>query len=241
MLRGSDLKVPAVKLTRRIFPAHDMFVLLKCWGQSTFAAQSGLTHKVLLSSQRLVTQFVCPLRHLAKTGPVGIDESNGTGGAGIGTSRAAFAEVALLHLAGSGDVIDRAKRAGDGADLAADTDGLVDHLGASRLVHANGRDRTGMQAPGFIALGAGVGHFLAGHVKVKNLDTRFGGGERAVVVKRTGHFALHTASALVRVDVQHLLHVSLLWVIAPMKCRAYEIEYIAIVGRLGLQFPRGKP
>src|SRR5450759_835938 len=47
MLRGSDLTVPAVKLTRRIFPAQLMFVLLKCWGQSTFAVRRGLTHKFL--------------------------------------------------------------------------------------------------------------------------------------------------------------------------------------------------
>jgi GGDEF domain-containing protein len=43
-------------------------------------------------------------------------------------------------------------------------------------------------------------------VKVKDLDARLGGGENAVVLKGTGHFALQAASAFFRVDVQHLLH-----------------------------------
>jgi hypothetical protein len=68
-----------------------------------------------------------------------------------------------------------------------------------------------MQTPGLVALGAGVGHFFAGVVKVKDLDARLGGGVRAVVLERTSHFALQTAGALVCVDVQHLLHERLLW------------------------------
>jgi hypothetical protein len=90
-----------------------------------------------------------------------------------------------------------------------------------------------MQAPGLVALGAGVGHFFASVVKVKYLDAGFGGGEGAVVLERTGHFALQTASTFVCVNVQHLLHAgSLLWVAALqlLQSLAYEIKYIAIVG-----------
>ena len=47
-------------------------------------------------------------------------------------------------------------------------------------------------------------------VEVEDLDAGFGGGESAIVLEGTGHFALQTAGALVRVDMQHLLHASLL-------------------------------
>jgi hypothetical protein len=67
-----------------------------------------------------------------------------------------------------------------------------------------------MQAPGFVTLGAGVGHFFASVVEIKYLDARFGGGVCAVVLKRTGHFALQAAGTFVRIDVQDFLHVYLL-------------------------------
>jgi hypothetical protein len=54
-------------------------------------------------------------------------------------------------------------------------------------------------------------------VEVKNLDARFGGGESAIVLKRTSHFALQTTGALVGVDMQHFLHVFLL-----RGCGTYE-------------------
>jgi hypothetical protein len=66
-------------------------------------------------------------------------------------------------------------------------------------------------------------------VEVEDFDARFGSSEGAVVLKRTGHLALQTTGALVRVDMQQFLHASLLWVVAPMQCLAYEFEYIAIV------------
>jgi uncharacterized protein (AIM24 family) len=67
-----------------------------------------------------------------------------------------------------------------------------------------------VQAPGFVALGAGVGHFFAGVMEIKHLDARFGGGVCAVVLEGTGHFALQAAGTFVRVDVQDFLHVYLL-------------------------------
>jgi hypothetical protein len=47
-------------------------------------------------------------------------------------------------------------------------------------------------------------------VEVKHLDARFGGGVCAVVLERTGHFALQAAGTFVRIDVQDFLHVYLL-------------------------------
>jgi hypothetical protein len=47
-------------------------------------------------------------------------------------------------------------------------------------------------------------------MKIKHLDARFGGGVCAVVLKRTGHFALQAAGTFVRIDVQDFLHVYLL-------------------------------
>jgi hypothetical protein len=79
-------------------------------------------------------------------------------------------------------------------------------------------------------------------MKIKNLDAGFGRGKGAVVLKRTSHFALQAAGALVCIDVQHFLHVSLLWVAArPMQCLAYELKYIAIVGRTGELSSRDNP
>jgi hypothetical protein len=43
-------------------------------------------------------------------------------------------------------------------------------------------------------------------VEVKNFDAGFGCGKSAVVLKGTGHFALQTACAFVRIDVQYFLH-----------------------------------
>jgi len=88
-----------------------------------------------------------------------------------------------------------------GADLATHAGGLVHHLGAGHLVHRDGFHRAGVQAPGFVALRAGVGHFLAGVVEVKNLDARLRRGVGAVVLERTRHLALQAASAFVGVDV----------------------------------------
>ncbi len=156
----------------------------------------------------LIAKLICPLRHLAQASPVGIDESDCTRRASSCAGGVAAAQVALLHLASFFHVIDRAKRASDRANLAAHAGTLVDDLSACRFVNGDGFYRAGMQAPSFVALGAGVRHFFASVVKVENLDAGFRSGKRAVVLKRTSHFTLHTSGAFVRVDVQYLLHVS---------------------------------
>jgi hypothetical protein len=83
-----------------------------------------------------------------------------------------------------------------------------------------------VQAPSLIALGAGVGHFFARVVEVEHLDAGLAGGKRAVVLKRTRHFALQTPGAFVGVDVQDFLHggVSCGWWLFQerMNSHAYE-------------------
>jgi hypothetical protein len=117
-----------------------------------------------------------------------------------------------LDLASFLHIVDGAKRASDGADFATDASCFVHHFGTGSFIHRDGFYGASVQAPGFVALGTGVGNLFARVMKVEYLDARFGRGKCAVVLERTGHFALQTASALVCVDVQHLLHVYLLWV-----------------------------
>ena len=158
-------------------------------------------------SRGLVAELVGPGLHLVQAGPVGIDVGDGAGRAGIGTGRLAAAQVALLDLAGFLHVVDRAERAADGADLAADAGAVVDHLGAGHLVERDRFDRAGVQAPGFVALRAGVGHLATGVMEVEHLDAALGRRVGGVVLEGTGHFTLEAPGALLRVDVQGLLHV----------------------------------
>ena len=89
--------------------------------------------------------------------------------------------------------------------------GLFDRACQRELqVGVDGLDRAGMHAPGLVALGAGVGHLLAGFMEVEHLDARLGYGVSAVVLERTSHLALQTAGAFFGVEVQHLLHEGLL-------------------------------
>src|SRR5574337_277091 len=138
MFSGSDFTVPVVRLTRRIFPAHDMMV----------APRSG---------RGLVAELVGPGVHLVQAGPVGVDVGDRAGRAGRRARRIAATQVALLHLAGLLHVVDGAERARDRAHLAAHAGGLVDDLGAGELVERDRLDRARVQAPGLVALGAGVG------------------------------------------------------------------------------------
>src|SRR5574343_536997 len=190
MRSGSEETVPVLRLTRRIFPAQDMCVT---------PCRNG-------SGRALVAQLVSPGLHLVDAGPVGIDVGAGAGRAGRGAGRVTAAQVALLDLAGFLDVVHRAEGAADGADLAAHAGGLADHLGAGGLVDRDGLDRAGVQAPGLVALGAGVGHLAPGLVEIEDLDARLGRREHTVVFVGAGHFALQATRALFRVDVKALLH-----------------------------------
>jgi hypothetical protein len=76
-------------------------------------------------------------------------------------------------------------------------------------------------------------------VKVEHLDARFGSGVSAVVLKRSGHFALQAAGTFVRVDVQDFLHVCLLWcggLVKPalMNQNAQSLLALALTNRCGL-------
>jgi hypothetical protein len=111
-----------------------------------------------------------------------------------------------LHLASFFYIVNRSKRAGNRTNFATHASGFIHHFGASRFVHCDGFDWARMQTPRFVTLRTGVGDFFTGMVEIKHLDTRFSGSECAVVLKRTRHFALHTACAFVCVDMQRFLH-----------------------------------
>ena len=112
---------------------------------------------------------------------------DGAGRAGGGASRIAAAEVALGHFPAVCVVVHRAKRASDGADLAAHASGLVDHLGARGGVHRDGLHRTSMLTPGLIALRAGIGHLATGLMEIKDFDAR---GIRKVQTGYVRNYAL---------------------------------------------------
>jgi hypothetical protein len=156
----------------------------------------------------LVAELVSPLCHLAQAGPVGINESNRTCRASSCAGWVTTAQVALLDFAGFFHIVDRAEWAGDSANFATYASTFVNDFRTRGFVNGDGFYGACVQTPSLIALGAGVRHFFPGVVEVKNFDTGFGGGKGAVVLERTRHFTLHTASAFVRVDVQYLLHVA---------------------------------
>src|SRR5436190_21929881 len=73
MFSGSLLIEPIVRLTRRILPAQDIAI-----------SSSGL----------LVAELLGPLVHAIEAGPIGVDEGDRAGRAGLGTGRFAAAPVA---------------------------------------------------------------------------------------------------------------------------------------------------
>ena len=98
-----------------------------------------------------------------------------------------------------------------------------------------------VQAPGFVALGAGVGHFLAGVMEVKDLDARFGrrkvawfSNEQAISHCRQ---PVHLSGLICKV----FLHGGLLGSRQVMHRRSYEPANIGIVGRKTRQGNQGKP
>src|SRR3990167_6891278 len=78
MLSGSDLQVPAVRSTRRIFPVHAMMNLLNQLNLAT-KPRHGAAAASVKSCRRLVAQFVGPMTHAIETGPVGVDVGDGRG------------------------------------------------------------------------------------------------------------------------------------------------------------------
>ena len=149
-----------------------------------------------------------PQLHALEPGPVGVDIGDCTGRAGRSAGGIAAAQVALLHLPGVLHVIDRSERTGDRADLAAHAHVVEHDLGAGSGIDLDRVDRTRMQAPGLVALGAGIGNLPPGIFEVEDLDARLRGIEYAVVLVAARHFALQAAGTFVGVDIQGLLHVS---------------------------------
>lgn len=69
----------------------------------------------------------------------------------------ATAQITFHDLAGAGVIVDGPERAGNRTNLASDTDGIADFLGAGGRIDGDGFDRTGVEAPRFITLCAGIG------------------------------------------------------------------------------------
>jgi hypothetical protein len=63
-----------------------------------------------------------------------------------------------------------------------------------------------MEAPGLVALGAGVGHLAPFPLEGEDLDPGSGGVEGLVVPVGAGHLALDAACAFVGIQLQGLLH-----------------------------------
>ena len=158
----------------------------------------------------LHVELAGPLPHAHEAGPVGIDVGDRARGARLGARGMVAAEVALLHLAGLLDVVDRPEGTRDRAHLAADAHRLEHDLRARRRVDLDRLHRTGVQAPRLVALRARVRHLAAGLVEIEHLDARARGVEHAVVLVRAGHLALQAPRALARIDRQRLLHAFLL-------------------------------
>ena len=93
-----------------------------------------------------------------------------------------------------------------GAHLAADAHRFEHDLGAGRGVDLDRLDRARVQAPGLVALRAGVGHLAPGLVEIEDLDPRLRRIEDPVVLVRAGHLALQTARALAGIEVKGFLH-----------------------------------
>ena len=146
--------------------------------------------------------------HPLIAGPVGADIGDGLCRTGSGAGRITATQVAFDYLFAGRVVIDGAKRAGDGAHLAANADIVVDLNRAGLAVAGQGFNRTGIGAPGFGALGAGIGNGVAAVLEFKHLDARAGRIENAFMLVRTGHFTLQATGALVRINKQRLYHVS---------------------------------
>src|SRR5215468_9726880 len=98
MFSGSVVQVPFARSTRST---------LRC--QAMVLPPSGV---------RLRAELAGPLAHALEAGPVGIDVRDRRRLAGLRARGMVAAEVALLHLAGIGHVIDRAEGARDRAHLA---------------------------------------------------------------------------------------------------------------------------
>jgi hypothetical protein len=143
---------------------------------------------------------------LAAEACIRIDVGDGVSRTGRRALRVTTTKVTFDYLASRLRVIDSAKRTGNGADLAADTLVVGNNLGAGRKIDTDGVNRAGTHAPGFIALGTGVGRKSPFMVESENLDIRSRWVKSAGVLIGTGHFALETAGTLARIDVEGFLH-----------------------------------
>jgi len=131
-----------------------------------------------------------PGPHFFEACGIRIDIGNCLGGTSYRTLGVAAAQIALDDLAGGLVVIDCPERTGDSADLAANADRIENFHGSGFPVHLYCFNGAGMQAPRFIALGAGVGYKAPFFVKGENLYAGLCGIEYSFILVGAGHFTL---------------------------------------------------
>ena len=147
-----------------------------------------------------------PQLHLVEACLLDVLIRDGTRWAGFGASRLTLAKVALDDFACRGVIVDCAERTRDGANLAANTQVLMDDLDARLCVRCDCVYRAGLLAPCFGALGAGVGNHLTGFMEIEDPDARLSDVEFGFIFIGTRHFALLAAGAFSSVDDQGLQH-----------------------------------
>ena len=108
--------------------------------------------------------------HTVVSGPVRVDIGDRGGGTGFCAFRVATTKIALDDLAGYLGIVDRSKWAGNRADLASYAFIIRNFLGAGNQVDTDRIDRAGAHAPGFVALGTGIGCKSTFIVEGKHLD-----------------------------------------------------------------------
>ena len=119
------------------------------------------------------------------------------GRAGLDASRVAATQVTLEGFVGIRVVEHGAVGAGNRADRTADTHVVHDDLGVRGRVNADGIHRTGRQAPGLVALKAGIGRVDG--LLVEDVDANNGTGwlKGPGLNKGTSQLALHAACAFI--------------------------------------------
>ncbi len=137
-----------------------------------------------------------PVAHLVKTGRVRVDISDCFGRACLRTCRITSAKIAFDHFAGIRLIVHRAERTRNRADLAANTQRIVDHLRPIGI-NRNRIRRTRLLAPRFIALRAGVRNKPALILKLENLNPGLDRIENTLIFPGTSQYTLITTSALV--------------------------------------------
>ena len=147
-----------------------------------------------------------PAAHFLVAGAVLGHKSQCRGRAGLHAHRLAAAQVTLADYPGVRIVIDGAKWAGDGADLAANTPVRGNLRGAGGRIQGNSLNRADHHAPGLFTLAAGRGHVCCTALEDGDLYNRLGGVEHPDLTVGAHHLALVAASAGIGLHQERFMH-----------------------------------